>query len=214
MEMDVLAIQKRLAAAGFNPGPLDGDMGPKTYTALINYVVGKDVGSISILLGRAMAADFPKYGVVTPLRIAHFLAQSAHETSRFRYMSELGSGRDANHDGYDDYLQKYDFRKDLGNTAVGMGPKYRGRGIFQLTGFFNYLAFGKRIGIDLAKFPEKASEPEVAVSLACLFWADRKLNALADTDNVVAVTKKINGGTNGLDERVAFTKRLKGVLGA
>lgn len=207
--MNVLAIQKKIKAAGYDPGPLDGDIGPKTYTGMLNWLVRRNLGSLGVLLGRAMAADFPKYGIVTPLRIMHFLSQAAHETGGFRYLSELGSGKDLNKDGYDDYLQRYDFRADLGNNAVGMGPKYRGRGIFQLTGYFNYLAFGKRIGIDLAKFPEKAAEPEVSVTLACVFWSDRKINPLADKDDVLAVTRKINGGRNGLDDRTAYLNRLK-----
>ncbi len=211
--MDVLSIQKKLKAAGYDPGVQDGDLGPKTYAALIDYVCGKKLGSLGILLSRGMAADFPKYGIVTPLRIAHFIAQAAHETGRFKYLSEMGSGRDANRDGYDDYLQKYDFRKDLGNNQVGMGPKYRGRGLFQLTGWYNYQKFGKRIGIDLAKLPEKAAEPEIAVLTACLFWSDRGLNAYADRNDVTTVTKKINGGSNGLDERKALTKRATDILG-
>lgn len=210
--MNVLSLQKKLLAAGYNPGPLDGDIGPKTYTALLNWMVKKDLGALGVLLGRAMSSDFPKYGIVTAPRIIHFLSQAAHETAGFRYLSELGSGKDANKDGFDDYLQKYDFRKDLGNNKVGMGPKYRGRGIFQLTGYFNYMAFGKRIGIDLAKFPEKAAEPEISVTLACMYWADRKINAVADKDDVVAVTKKINGGKNGLADRTAYVNRLKGLF--
>lgn len=206
--MDVLSLQKKLKAAKYDPGPLDGDIGPKTYTALINWIAGKDLGAKSILLGRGMAADFPKYGIVTKGRIIHFLAQAGHETMSFKYLSEIGSGKDANRDGYDDYLQKYDFRKDLGNNKTGMGPKYRGRGIFQLTGYFNYVKFGRRLGIDLAKLPEKAAEPEISVTLACMYWADRKLNALADAGNTREITRKINGGRNGLADRELRVGRL------
>jgi putative chitinase len=210
--MDVLSIQKKLKAAAFYLGPLDGDLGPKTFTALINYTVRKDVGNLAVLLGRAFAADFPKYGITTANRIAFFIAQAAHETGSFRYMQELGSGKDANKDGFDDYLQRYDKRADLGNKNVGDGPRYRGRGIFQLTGFFNYVAYGKRMGIDLIRNPEKAAEPEVATLTACLFWTDRKLNAFADANDVRGVTKRINGGFNGLAERQAFTTRLLTLL--
>ena len=210
--MDVLSLQKKLKNTGYDPGPIDGDMGPKTYTALINWIAGKDLGAKSVLLGRGMAADFPKYGIVTKARIVHFLAQAGHETMSFKYMSELGSNKDANGDGFDDYLQKYDFRKDLGNNKKGMGPKYRGRGIFQLTGFFNYVKFGRRLGVDLANLPEKAGEPEIAVTLACMFWADRKLNALADANDVRGVTRKINGGTNGLTDRIERANRLSRML--
>lgn len=211
--MDVLATQKKLAAAGFNPGPLDGDLGPQTYTAMLNYAAKKDMGSTTVLLGRAMSADFPKYAIATPLRIAYFIGQACHETGGFRYLSELGSGRDANHDGYDDYLQQYDYRKDLGNTTLGMGPKYRGRGIFQITGWFNYMRYGRRIGIDLLSFPEKAAEPETATLTACLFWADRKLNDWADKDDINTVTRKINGGQNGLSDRQTITYRMKVLFG-
>ncbi|TXI09298.1 MAG: glycoside hydrolase family 19 protein [Rhizobium sp.] len=210
--MDVLAVQKKLAVAGFSPGKLDGDLGPKTFTAILNHTAKRDLGSTGVLLGRAFAADFPKYNIVTSLRISHFLAQATHETGSFRYLSEMGSGRDLNKDGFDDYLQRYDYRKDLGNNAVGMGPKYRGRGIFQLTGYFNYVAYGRRIGVDLAKLPEKAADPEIATLTACLYWTDRKMNDLADRDDVVGITKKINGGTNGLDDRRGHLANLKALL--
>lgn len=210
--MDILSLQKSLKAAGYNPGPLDGDIGPKTYTALLNWTARRDLGERGVLLGRGMASEFKKHSITTRLRLIHFIAQAAHETTGFRHLTELGSGKDANKDGHDDYLQRYDFRKDLGNNAVGMGPKYRGRGIFQLTGLFNYTTFGLRIGVDLAKFPEKAAEPEISVTLACLYWSDRKLNVLADKDDVVGITKKINGGRNGLDDRTNYVNRLKALI--
>jgi putative chitinase len=212
--MDVLGIQNRLVAAGFSPGKVDGDIGPNTYTAIINYAAKKDLGALSVLLGRAMASDFPKYGIVTPLRIAHFIAQACHETGGFHYLSELGSGKDTNHDGYDDYLQHYDFRKDLGDSHVGDGDKYRGRGLFQITGIFNYTVYGTRIGVNLLANPAQAAQPEIATLTACLFWSDRKLNNYADADDVTTITKKINGGLNGLVDRQTITYRMKVLLGA
>lgn len=209
---NVTKLQERLAKAGFDPGLHDGDLGPKTYTAILNWIAGKDLGIKSVLLGRGLAADLPKYGIETPIRVTHFLAQAGHETASFRYLKEVGSGKDVNRDGFDDYLQRYDFRKDLGNNAVGMGPKYSGKGIFQLTGLANYVIFGRRLGIDLAKYPDKAAEPEIAVTLACMFWADRKLNALADANDVRGVTRKINGGTNGLTDRIERANRLSGLI--
>lgn len=213
--MDVLKIQTELRNLGYNPGPLDGDLGPKTYTALINYCVGRDLGATSILLGRAMASDFPKFEIVTPLRIAHFLAQAAHETGGFRHFVELGSG-DKNKDGFDDYLVKYDRRADLGNTPAldGDGEKYRGRGIFQTTGAANYARVAKRTGVDVVNNPQKLAEPEMAVLSACLYWQDRKLSAHADANDVKMVTKRINGGYNGLDDRVKYLTRLQKILPA
>jgi putative chitinase len=207
--MDVLKIQKRLAAAGYDPGSQDGVMGPKTMASILNFTVKKNLGSLSVLLGRAMISDFKKYEINTDLRMMHFIAQAAHETANFRTLVEFGSGKDLNRNGFDDYLERYDFRGDLGNNKSGMGQKYRGRGIFQLTGLFNYIRFGSRISIDLAKNPDRAAEPEVAVLIACLYWNDKKLSPLADKDDIIGITKKINGGRNGLEDRQAKLARLK-----
>jgi putative chitinase len=207
--MDILKIQKRLAAAGYDPGAQDGVMGPKTMAAILNFTVKKNLGSLSVLLGRAMISDFKKYEINTDLRMMHFIAQAAHETANFRTLVEFGSGKDLNRNGFDDYLERYDFRGDLGNNKAGMGQKYRGRGIFQLTGLFNYIRFGSRISIDLAKNPDRAAEPEVSVLIACLYWNDKKLSPLADKDDIVGITKKINGGRNGLEDRQAKLARLK-----
>lgn len=206
--MDILKTQNKLLAAGFSPGPIDGDLGPKTFTALLNYAAGKTVGSLTVLLGRSMAVEFPKYEIVTDKRISYFIAQACIETGYFKYMSEVGSGKDANHDKYDDYLQKYDFRKDLGNSHVGDGDRYRGRGLFQITGIFNYTLYGTRLGINLLANPEKVCDPEIATQTACLFWSSKKLNALADKDDYVGVTKKINGGRNALEERLKVTSKM------
>ena len=206
---NVTSLQNRLKRAGCNPGMIDGDLGPKTYTAILNWIAGKDLGLRSTLLGRALAAELPKYSIETPIRLAQFLAQMGHETMSFRHLEELGSGRDANRDGFDDYLQRYDFREDLGNNRVGMGPKYRGRGLTHLTGYVSYVRYGRRIGIDLARYPDRAAEPEIAVTLACMFWADKGLNALADTGDTRRVTKKINGGDNGLADRIDRVAKLE-----
>ncbi len=209
--MDVVKVQTKLNLAGANI-QADGDLGPKTFTAILNFVVGRNLGSLGVILGRSMAVEFKKYGITSDLRIAHFIAQAAHETGGFKYLSELGSGKDVNHDGFDDYLQKYDFRKDLGNSHVGDGPKFRGRGIFQLTGYFNYLNYGNRLGLSLTSTPDMAAQPDIAVVTACLFWNDKGLSNFADKDDVLSITKKINGGTNGLAERTQYAVKLKGLF--
>lgn len=210
--MDIKKTQAALKAAGYDPGTIDGDLGPNTFTGLLSYAANHDIGSLGVLLGRAMAADFPKYQINTGLRIAHFIAQAAVETQWFRYLSELGSGKDANHDGYDDYLQQYDFRKDLGDSHVGDGDKYRGRGLFQLTGLFNYTVYATKLSLPLITNPAMAAQPEVAVLTACLYWSDRKINGMADADDCQAVTKKINGGLNAYSDRLAVTTKLKALL--
>ncbi|HEY0626681.1 MAG TPA: glycoside hydrolase family 19 protein [Allosphingosinicella sp.] len=209
----VRQLQLFLNAAGHNTGGVDGVFGPATLAAYLCYVVGRQLGSIGILLARAMIAYFRVYDITTPLRIVHFVAQAAHETGGFRHFVELGSGDGPDADPWDDYLERYDFRADLGNSKPGDGEKTRGRGIFQLTGWANYIKMGKRIGVDLAAHPERAAEPELSVLIACIYWTDKKLNLAADNDNTPLVTKRINGGRNGLADREAKVKRGKKAWG-
>ena len=207
----IFAAQANLAKAGYEPGTVDGILGPRTLAAWCSFIVGRDVGALGLLLGTAMAGDFRRFDISTPQRMAHFLAQAAHETGGFRHFVELGSGDGPDPDPYDDYLQRYDYRRDLGNGAPGDGECYRGRGIFQLTGKANYAAFGQRVGIDLLAQPHRAAEPELSVLIACLYWSDRRLNSLADADDLVAVTRRINGGTNGLADRRQYLTRAKSI---
>jgi putative chitinase len=199
--------------AGYSVGKIDGIFGPATLAAFLCYVAGRQLGAIGLLLARAMIATFRVYDITTPLRIIHFCAQAAHETGGFRHFVELGSGDGPDADIWDDYLERYDFRADLGNSKGGDGEKTRGRGIFQLTGWFNYRRMAKRIGVDLVKHPERAAEPEISVLIACIFWTDKGLNPIADNDNTPLVTKKINGGRNGIADRMAKVARGKRAWG-
>lgn len=140
------------------------------------------------------------YGVTTRLRICHFLAQAAQETDGFRTLEEYG-GRA--------YFNRYEGRRDLGNTQTGDGARYHGRGIFQLTGRANYRRFGHMLGIDLEAGPDRAKEPAVALSVAFAYWRERGIEAAADADDVVAVTRLINGGRNGLAERTRYLRLAK-----
>lgn len=142
----------------------------------------------------------PKYEVTTYLRVCHFLAQAAHEAASFRTLEEYASGA------------AYEGRKDLGNVVKGDGIRYKGRGIFQLTGRANYRSIGQRIGMDLENNPDLAESPEVSVLTALEYWKTRNLNALADADNVEAITRKINGGLNGFDDRKKYLARCKQVI--
>ena len=133
----------------------------------------------------------------TPLRQAHFLAQLGHESGSLRFAAELSSGR------------QYEGRLDLGNTEAGDGERFKGRGLIQLTGRANYTAFGKARGRDFVTGgnPELlASDPNLAADCSGWFWSVHKLNALADSDDAVKITRVINGGTNGLADR---QRRLK-----
>ncbi|MCC6720131.1 MAG: glycoside hydrolase [Acetobacteraceae bacterium] len=139
----------------------------------------------------------------TPLRRAHFIAQLAHESGAFRFAEELADGR------------AYEGRADLGNSQPGDGPRFKGRGLIQLTGRANYAAYGAAIGRDLLADPTPlASDPALAVDVACWFWETRGLNAMADADDVTRITRRINGGLNGLADRQANLGRAKFFLAA
>lgn len=142
----------------------------------------------------------------TRLRMAAFLAQIGHESGSLVYVKELGGAS---------YFQKYEGRKDLGNTQPGDGPKFAGRGLIQVTGRTNYLAASKALFGDdrLLKTPELLEQPEWAAESAVWFWSSRNLNALADADRFTDLTKRINGGTNGLEDRKARYRQALKVLG-
>ena len=149
-----------------------------------------------------LKAGMIRYGITTPLQMAHFIAQLGHESMSFLYTEELASGA------------AYEGRKDLGNTRSGDGRRFKGRGLIQLTGRANYTAYSKFTGIDYLENPALLStDPMIAVDVSCWFWKDRGLDKLAERDDVKAVTKRINGGYNGLDDRIQNLRRGKAVLG-
>src|SRR5215467_14480028 len=107
----------------------------------------------------------------------------------------------------------YEGRRDLGNTQPGDGKRYKGRGPIQLTGRANYRRAGKALGLDLEKDPAKAADPAVGFRVAGWFWKTHGLNELADKGDFREITRRINGGYNGLASRQAFYKKAKEVLG-
>lgn len=150
---------------------------------------------------------FRVYEINTPLRVAHFLAQACCETFYFSDMTEIpaNGGRE------------YDFGTRigaaLGNTHPGDGPKYIGRGLLHLTGRYNYRTAGKKIGVDLESQPQLvASDFDIAVRTACLFWRNNGLNGFADSDAFLNITHKVNGYENGIEERRAALIRAKRFL--
>ncbi|QEN46616.1 glycoside hydrolase family 19 protein [Pseudomonas protegens] len=158
----------------------------------------------------ALNAAMSKYGIVTRLRMAAFIAQIGHESGQLLYVRELGSNQ---------YLSKYDtgtLAKRLGNTpeADGDGQKYRGRGLIQVTGRANYEACSEALFGDarLLNTPELLENPVYAALSAGWFWQRAGLNTLADKGDFLTITKRINGGTNGLADREALYERALEVL--
>ncbi len=141
-----------------------------------------------------------EFGITTPARQASFLSQVGHESGQLRYVRELASG------------QAYEGRADLGNTQRGDGVRFRGRGLIQVTGRTNYAACGKALGLDLLAKPELLEQTVNACRSAGWFWQAKGLNALADAGDQVKVTRRINGGTNGLAERLALFAVAQRVL--
>ena len=132
----------------------------------------------------------------TRLRIAAFLAQIGHESGSLVYSKELGGAS---------YFAKYDGRKDLGNLQPGDGNRFCGRGLIQVTGRDNYAKVSMALFGDyrLLKKPDLLEEPMWAAKSAVRFWTSRNLNLLADGAQFTDITKKINGGLNGQEDRKA-----------
>jgi putative chitinase len=144
-------------------------------------------------------------GIDTPLRLCHFMAQLAHESAHFTVTREFASGA------------AYEGRADLGNTEPGDGVRYRGRGLIQTTGRANYREATNDIqqmnseAPDFEEDPEQLEEFPWALLAGISYWRRRNINELADDDDVEGVTRKINGGLRGLDEREKYLEKAKSI---
>lgn len=147
---------------------------------------------------------FEKYGLLNnQLRINHFISQCGWESDG--YMNTIEQGPDS-------YFKRYDNRKDLGNIEPGDGLRFKGRGFIQLTGRSNYKWIGGLVGEDFTKQPELVATPKYALLVSVVWWTKMGLNQLADYDDIRKVTRKINGGYNGLEGRIKYYKALTSVL--
>jgi len=162
----------------------------------------------------------PRYDIITPERIRCFISQVAEESASFNATKEFASGKE------------YEGRKDLGNVNPGDGVRYKGRGLIQVTGRANYKECSRVLFKDdtLIKKPELLELPKYAVESACWYWQSRRLNEICDqpddwTHTVThkdgttstytkfqQLTRCINGGLNGYNEREAFYQRAKQVI--
>ena len=179
----------------------------------------------------ALNKVLPENKIDTPLRVCHFLAQILHESGHLKYNAEnLNYSASAlqsvfkkyfpNETIANEYARKpekiankvYANRMGNGSEASGDGWKYRGRGLIQLTGKNNYTSCGKDLEVDLVNNPDLLLVPEYALKSACWFWNKNNLNQSADNDDINTITRKINGGINGLADRSSILKKAKGVL--
>jgi len=158
-------------------------------------------------IGPILQQTLNNHGLNTDLRAVHFIAQACHETMGLALSEEQASGA------------AYENRASLGNTQPGDGPRFKGRGMFQLTGRANYKSYGDKLGLDLIDHPELAAEPVNSLLIACEFWNRNNLNKFADVDDVLAISKIINTGQNGttmpngLQERKDYLAKAKAALG-
>lgn len=154
---------------------------------------------------RTMNPLMAEYGFNTLRRLRYFLAQIGHESAGLRYTREIGSGA------------AYDTGRKammLGNTPEkdGDGQRYKGRGYIQITGKANYTALAKDLEIDCVNHPELLERPKYAILSALWFWKRNNLNIYADKDAFTALTKRINGGTNGMADRLAWLKKANSCI--
>lgn len=148
------------------------------------------------------------FEIDTPKRMAHFLAQIAHESNELRNTKEIGNKN---------YFAMYDhgkLKQMLGNVKDGDGYKYRGRGLIQITGRANYQAYQNSgyCNGDIMENPKLLEQPLGAVKSAMWWWYKHGLNEKADSDSFTAITKTINGGTNGLEHRRKYLAKAKEAL--
>lgn len=187
----------------------------------------------------SLQATCDKFDINTPERVAGFVAQCAHESGMFKSTAEnlnykvdalmklFGRHRitedECKQYGRVDGVQQADQvgianaiyggeygKKNLGNTEPGDGSAFRGRGLIQLTGRANYKRAGDALGVDLTANPDLVAQPEYAALTAGWFWSANGLNQLADAKDILAMTKKVNGGTIGLDHRTELYNKLIG----
>lgn len=189
-----------------------------------------DIKTITTITN-AINDTLTKYNINTPLRTVHFLAQLLHESGNFKFVKEnlnysvkgllttfpkyfpneaVATPYARNQDMIANRV--YASRMGNGDEKSGDGSKFRGRGYIQITGRNNYAALSTDLKIDFISKPELLESVQYAALSAGWFWDKYGLNVLADNDDILMVTKKINGGTNGLEDRKLKLQQLKTLI--
>jgi putative chitinase len=201
---DVKKLQQRLGVSA------DGALGRDTLAAL--FAKAGASATIAPELGLAANVHFRTYGIVdNGLRLAHFMAQCAHESGGFKYNREIWGPTAAQ--------KKYEMNTALGNDQPGDGIRYLGRGPGQLTGRANYGFYGRKLGIDFENNPELLEAWSLGLLAFCAYWDTCALNSWADQDNLKAVSNGINRGSptstkdpNGWADRQARHAKMRALI--
>jgi putative chitinase len=181
----------------------------------------------------ALNETFTRFMIVTPVQQAAFIGQCGHECGNFRILEEnlnyraetlmkLWPRRFPTLEVANEYARNpkkiankvYSSRMGNRDEASGDGFRFRGRGCIQLTGHSGYFHAGKALGVDFVKEPDLVATPQYAALTAGWFWDTHKLNKLADVRDWTALTKRINGGTIGLEDRIKHINHALAVLTA
>jgi len=219
MSINWRAVQSRLGITA------DGIDGPVTYGALF-----RRLGAMAhVRMGDALARHVSDIRA-NPDRLARWFGQMGHESGSFRSLVEgmnytsaariraTWPSRFPTEQSALPFVRNPEALAErvyggrMGNVQPGDGFRYRGRGLVHLTGRTNYLTYGDAINQNLVSFPEQAAEPDTAVVLAVAYWQRNGLNALADRRDDMGITRRINGGTHGLADRIARTRRALELL--
>jgi putative chitinase len=180
----------------------------------------------------ALEQLLPDYDINTPARVAHFIAQCAHESGNFNFVKENLNYRATSlrslfkkYFPTDELAQQYEKKPEKianriyanrmgnGDEASGDGWRYCGRGLIQLTGKDNYTFFAGSLGISVEEAAEYLATFEGAAQSACWFWEQNNLNRFADANDVKGLTRAINGGFIGLEDRIKHTNHALHVMG-
>ena len=199
---DGRSTQRNLVTAGFDV-KVDGVLGALSFAALLVCASARPPWKVpsAPAIGAALATGLETAQINSPLRLRHFLAQAACETFGFTRLVESDGG-DPN------YFARYEGMKALGNTEPGDGARFKGRGLLDTTGRWNYGELARETGLDCVNHPELLELPADAVEAATLFWQKRGCNAAADANDIRRVTFLVNGGYNGLQDRQTYFGRL------
>lgn len=204
MLIPVASLQRRLLAQGYAIGAADNVFGARTMAGLLAHVAMRPMRDMQPIAD-AMVKHIDRFGLRdTPDRLANWIGQTCHETGNYRWLREIWGPTDAQ--------RRYEGRRDLGNTQPGDGKRFMGRGLIQVTGRANYTEMAMRSGLPLVEQPELLEQPDAAVLVSAIWWTKAKLNALVDAGREDDVTRKINGGENGISDRRARVARAKAML--